>query len=73
MRLLHWFVVSAHWFVVSAASSNASVTTSSGQQPGQPITLQIHHTQQGPRFMIPSGQLSQLAGKTGYLKSSFMM
>ena len=59
-----------HWFIVLATtSSNASLTTSSGQQPAQPITLQIHHTQQGPRFMIPSGQLSQLAGTNGYLKS----
>ncbi|CAH1801795.1 unnamed protein product, partial [Owenia fusiformis] len=36
-------------------STGGTTVTSS-----QPITLQIHHTTQGTRFMIPSGQLSQL-------------
>ena len=53
-----------HEFHIAASgtSTTSSATTSSGQQQAQPITLQIHHTQQGPRFMIPSGQLSQLTG-----------
>ncbi|XP_064649340.1 helicase domino-like isoform X3 [Lineus longissimus] len=37
----------------------------------QPITVQIHHTQQGTRLMIPSGQLSQLpAGFIQILQTS---
>lgn len=32
-----------------------------------PITVQIQQTQQGPRLMVPSGQLTQIPGRFFYI------
>lgn len=42
--------------------------TASSQQPAssQPITVQIQHTDQGTRLVLPSNQLSQLPGNNHF-------
>ncbi|XP_013379688.1 helicase SRCAP [Lingula anatina] len=53
------------------ASSTQSLSTGQLGSQSQPITVQIHHTQQGTRLLIPSSQLTQLpAGFLQIVQSS---
>jgi hypothetical protein len=56
---------------IADALPNFIIAMTSTPPTSQPITVQIHHTQQGTRLMIPSGQLSQLpAGFIQILQTS---
>ncbi|XP_074640439.1 helicase domino-like isoform X2 [Tubulanus polymorphus] len=61
------FMASPQQSGLAILQSSVATTTAASQ----PITVQIHHTQQGTRLMIPSGQLAQLpAGFIQILQTS---
>ena len=49
--------------LVAAVAVTTVTTATTSVATSQPITVQIHHTTQGTRLLIPSGQLSQLPRK----------